>query len=95
MVLYTTILDSVAIILCCAYLLFKATKVANKTFYVFCLSLTALGSFSGIAAIIFNYKIQVVLADLPHLTSAQAICIELELTTDCTVKKQQQETVLA
>lgn len=95
MVLYTTILDSVAIILCCAYLLFKAIKVANKTFYVFCLSLIALGSLGGIGAIIFFYPIQVKIAALQPITAKEALCIDQELTENCTAQKQQLETTFA
>ena len=95
MVLYTTILDSVAIILCCSYLLFKAIKVTNKTFYVFCLSLIALGSLGGIGTIIFFYSIQVKIAALQPITAKEALCIDQELTENCTAQKQQLETTFA
>ena len=86
MVLWTTILDSVAIILCCAYLL---------TFFVFCLGLIAFGSLSGIVGVVCFYKMQVEIAALPQLTAEQAICIDRELTKNCTEQKQLLETTYA
>ena len=95
MVLWTTILDSVAIVLCCAYLLYKTMKVANKTFFVFCLGLIAFGSLSGIVGVVCFYKMQVEIAALPQLTAEQAICIDRELTKNCTEQKQLLETTYA
>ena len=96
MVLWTTILDSVAIILSCAYLLYKTLKVANKTFFVFCLGLIALGSLSGIVSIVCFYKMQTEIAALPKpITRVEAICIDQELSKNCTAQKQQLETTFA